>query len=33
MESFAPLDDFGMPDSGCVTIEYFNMKTGEWEVL
>ena len=23
-EAFGPLDDFGMPDSGCTTIEYLS---------
>jgi hypothetical protein len=31
-EMFGPLDDFGAPNAGAVTIEYQN-KTGEWEVL
>ena len=29
---FEPLDDFGMPDSGCTEIQYKN-KDGEWETL
>lgn len=29
---FEPLDDFGMPDSGCTEIRYLNDK-GEWETL
>ena len=32
VDDFAPLDDFGMPDSGCTWIEYKN-KNGEWERL
>lgn len=31
--SFAPLDDFGMPDSGCTSIEYYNKDKKKWEVL
>lgn len=31
--SFAPLDDFGMPNAGCTTIEYYNQKTKKWEIL
>ena len=30
-DAFAPLDDFGMPNAGCTSIEYFN--NGSWEVL
>lgn len=29
---FAPLDDFGMPNAGAVTIEYRNA-AGEWSAL
>lgn len=29
---FEPLDEFGMPDSGCTLIEYKNAD-GEWEYL
>jgi hypothetical protein len=29
---FEPLEDFGMPDSGCTTIEYVNGQ-GHWEAL
>jgi hypothetical protein len=29
---FAPLDDFGTPNAGAVTIKYKNA-AGEWEVL
>jgi len=29
---FEPLDEFGMPDSGCTFIEYKNAE-GEWEYL
>lgn len=32
-QGFAPLDDFGMPDSGCTYIKYYNEDTKEWEVL
>lgn len=32
-ESFAPLDDFGMPEAGCTEIQYHNPKTMEWETL
>ena len=31
--SFAPLDDFGEPSWGCVSIEYFNEEKLEWEEL
>ena len=31
--SFAPLDDYGMPNDGCVAIQYRNKTTGEWEYL
>ena len=31
--SFAPLDDFGAPDSGCTSIEFWNAERGAWEVL
>ncbi len=31
--SFDPLDDFGMPNAGCTTIEYYNIENGSWEVL
>ena len=31
-EGFEPLDDFGMPNAGCTSIEYKN-KQGEWEAL
>lgn len=30
--SFAPLDDFGLPNAGCTSIEYLNRKC-RWEVL
>jgi hypothetical protein len=29
---FAPLDDFGMPNAGCATIQYRNA-LGAWESL
>lgn len=32
-EDFAPLDDFGLPNAGAVTIEYLNPRTGEYEAL
>ena len=32
-EGFEPLDDFGMPNAGCVSIEYRNPKTKEYEEL
>lgn len=32
-DAFAPLDDYGMPNDGCVSIEYMNKTTGEWEEL
>jgi hypothetical protein len=32
-DGFGPLDDFGRPDAGAVTIEYKNAKTGKWEEL
>jgi hypothetical protein len=31
--AFTPLDDFGGPNYGCTTIEYFNRDTGQWEEL
>lgn len=31
-DGFEPLDDFGMPNAGCVTIQYLS-KDGDWEVL
>ena len=30
-DAFGPLDDFGMPDAGCTSIEY--RVDGRWEVL
>lgn len=30
---FGPLDDFATTDAGCVTIEYKNPETGQWETL
>ena len=30
-DGFEPLDDFGMPNAGCISIEY-NEK-GEWKIL
>lgn len=32
-EQFAPLDDFGMPNAGCTTIEYRNTETKKWEAI
>lgn len=32
-DEFAPLDDYGLPNAGCTTIEYRNPKTGQYEVL
>ena len=32
-DSFAPLDDFGMPDSGCTEIQYYNNGLKQWERL
>ena len=29
--SFAPLDDFGMPNAGCTDIQYY--EDGKWESL
>ena len=29
--SFAPLDDFGMPNAGCTDIRYW--ENGKWEAL
>ena len=31
--SFAPLDDFGMPNAGCTMIEYYNTERKKWELL
>lgn len=31
-EGFEPLDDFGMPDSGCTDIQFKN-PAGEWKSL
>ncbi|MBP2657189.1 MAG: hypothetical protein H6Q69_221 [Firmicutes bacterium] len=31
--SFAPLDDFGMPNAGCTMIEYYNKETKTRELL
>jgi len=30
-DAFEPLDDFGMPNAGCTSIEYF--ENGKWSVL
>jgi hypothetical protein len=32
-ERFGPLDDFGGPDAGAVTIKYRNPVNGKWEVI
>lgn len=32
-EAFGPLDDFGMPDSGCTRIDFLDKSTGKWEEL
>ena len=31
--AFAPLDDYGAPNAGAVTIRYRNTETGKWETL
>ena len=31
--AFRPLDDFGMPNAGCTSIEYKSANTGAWERL
>lgn len=31
--AFAPLDDFGQPDSGCTEIRYYDKQTGQFETL
>ncbi len=31
--AFAPLEDFGTPDSGATSIKYRNRDTGKWETL
>ena len=28
-----PLDDFGMPNAGCTTIEYLDHEIQEWDTL
>lgn len=30
---FGPLDDYGMPNAGAVTIKYRNPETGKWETF
>lgn len=30
---FAPLDDYGEPNAGCTSIEYWNKETLAWEQL
>lgn len=30
---FAPLDDYGAPNAGCTSIEYFDIYTGEWSLI
>ena len=32
-DGFEPLDDFGMPNAGCVWIKYQDKKTKKWEIL
>jgi len=32
-DSFAPLDDFGMPNAGCTEIQYRNGDNHSWEGL
>lgn len=31
-EGFAPLDDYGMPNAGCTSIEYRD-ESGQWKIL
>ena len=31
--NFEPLDDFGMPNAGCVSIHIWNSKKDIWEIL
>ena len=31
--AFGPLDNFGMPNAGCTSIEYLDPATGRWETL
>jgi hypothetical protein len=31
--AFGPLDDFGAPNAGCTTIEYFDEDTRQWRIL
>lgn len=31
--SFDPLDDFGTPNDGCTTIQYWNNKRRQWEAI
>jgi hypothetical protein len=30
---FAPIDDFGEPNAGCTSIEYWNNKYRKWELI
>jgi hypothetical protein len=32
-DAFGPLDDYGRPDSGCTSIEYFNPAKEKWQAL
>ena len=32
-EMFAPLDNFGKPNAGCTSIQYYNPETRTWDVL
>jgi hypothetical protein len=32
-DAFGPLDDYGLPDSGCTSIEYFNPAKEKWQAL
>lgn len=33
VNGFEPLDDFGEPNAGCTSIEYWNEATEGWEML
>lgn len=32
-EAFAPLDDYGTPNAGCTSIEYYDPIKKEWEMI
>ncbi len=32
-DAFGPLDDYGTPDAGCTSIEYFNPAKEKWQAL